>query len=354
MPAPTGGQVLNHLPGFQRSLRALQGLVESTVNAYSRQVMEMNAWLIGKGYSTDPAELATAGREHIEEYLEYCFYQGNKNVTRRTKLTAISKFFRYLQYKGVISTDITSNIPRPKVRKKFMITFTREEVLRIFGQIDITKEKGVRDVCIVVLAVFCGLRMNEIVTLDLDAISDDGKGLSILIKGKHYAGEISRSVDLWKAPAWFIQQYFLIRLSHGARSSDPFLVSYNHSTPKGRRLTQAAIDRMIKNLATRAGIRKPEIHAHMFRATHANDLQHVRGYILPAIMERMGWKDLSTAGRYLVRRERIHRIYDSLHQYWLDFGKIWTRQLSHDDRKQIEYKGESHEFSSAGGDGGKE
>lgn len=342
--------MLSYLEGFQLSLRALQGLSESTARIYGRHVTEMNDWLITKGYPTDPREIVKGGSEYIEKYLEYCYYRKNENVTRRSKLTAIAKFFRYLKYKGVITVDITAEIPRPKVRRKFMITFSREEILRIFAGIDISKEKGLRDVCILVLLVFCGLRMNEIITLDLDAVADNGSDMNILIKGKQYAGDISRSVYLWKIPAHLLQQYFLIRLGHGARSSDSFLVSYNHDKPKGRRLTQAAIDKMIKKLAAVAGIRKPEIHAHMFRATHANDLQHIKGYTLPAIMERMGWKDLSTAGHYLVRRERIHRIYDSLHQYWLDFGKTWTRTIEHDEKKYLEYKGDGNGLNAGGDD----
>jgi site-specific recombinase XerD len=346
--------MLSHLDGFQRSLRALQGLGESTVNAYSRQVKELHAWLVAQGHPTDPRELEENGQGYVEDFLEHCFYRQNKNVTRRTKLTAISKFFRYLVYKGIVSADITANIPRPRVKKKFMITFTRNEVYRMFTQLDITSEKGIRDCCVIILAVFCGLRIEEIITLDLDSISYDDQDLDILVKGKQYAGEHSRSVSLWKAPGFFIRQYFMIRLGHGAGSSDPFLVSHKHGVQKGRRLTQAAVDKMVKKLAVKAGISKPEIHMHMFRATHANDLQHIRGYIITAIMERMGWKDLSTAGRYLVRRERIHRIYDSLHQYWLDFGRIWTKAIPYDDKKQIEYKGDDHEISSSGGADGKE
>jgi hypothetical protein len=41
-------------------------------------------------------------------------------------------------------------------------------------------------------------------------------------------------------------------------------------------------------------------------------------------MERLGWKNLSTADRYLVRRERIHKEYESLHEYWIGFKKCWT------------------------------
>jgi site-specific recombinase XerD len=141
----------------------------------------------------------------------------------------------------------------------------------------------------------------------------------------------NRRVILWKVPGSFIRRYLMIRISQRARGSDPFLVSYNWSKPKGRRLTSAAIDRLIKNLAKGAKIRKAEIHAHMFRATHANDLQQIRGYTLPAIMERLGWLDLSTAGRYLVRRERVHREYSSLHEYWKEFSRIWRKEEGTND-----------------------
>ena len=82
----------------------------------------------------------------------------------------------------------------------------------------------------------------------------------------------------------------------------------------------------LKTLADRAGLRKAAVKTHMLRATHANDLQVIRGYGLPQILERMGWKHLSTAERYLVRRERIHRVYNNLHEYWIDFTKIWTKK----------------------------
>ena len=309
--------MLTHLPGFQLSLRVLEGLKDSSVKAYSAKIKEFHVWLEGNDILVDPAALT---HKDIEKYLEWCFYQGNSNQTRYTKLTALAKFFRYLKYEEIISEDITTNIPRPVLRKKLMLTFTRDEVLRFFRQCDITKEKGLRDVCILILAVFCGLRMNEIITTDLNDIIDNGKDIDINIQGKK---DHDRQVYLWKSPGLFIRQYLMIRISHGARGSDPFLVSYSKSKSKGRRLTAASIDQLIKQLAEKAGIRKAEIHAHMFRATHANDLQHIKGYRLPAIQERLGWKDLSTAGRYLVRRERIHKEYNSLYEYWKGFNSLW-------------------------------
>jgi hypothetical protein len=74
----------------------------------------------------------------------------------------------------------------------------------------------------------------------------------------------------------------------------------------------------------------------MLRATHANDLQQVKGYqTMASVMERMGWSDLSTAGRYLIRRERVHRLYDSLHAYWIDFCSLWRKEENADSRTSV-------------------
>jgi integrase/recombinase XerD len=319
--------MLNHVAGFEKSLRILEGLSQVTVESYKKKVLGFHAWLIDNDIPAAPRQIT---RKHIESYMEHCFNAGNANITRLTKLTALAKFFRYLKYDGVIAEDISAEIPRPQVTAKLMSTFTREEVLRFFRQCDPGREKGLRDLCILILAAFCGLRMNEIITLDLNDIIDDGTDIDINVKGKRRGGRVSRQVYIWKAPGLFVRQYLMTRLSHSARGSDPFLVTYNHGKPKGRRMTAAAVHKLIKCLAADAEIRKAEIHAHVFRSTHANDLRHVKGYDMPAIQERLGWKDLSTAGRYLVRRERIHRTYNSLHEYWIDFTKIWKEDVDAD------------------------
>lgn len=314
--------MLEHLDGFGRHMRILEDLKQSSVDAYVGKIREFHAWLEENGRLMDPVALI---REDVEDYLQWCFYRGNKNITRFTKLTALTKFFRYLIYKGIIDRDITERIPRPKTRKKFVQMFNKDEVLRFFKQIDITREKGIRDAVILILAAFCGLRVSEIINITLNDIVDDTKNLDVNVIGSKF--DESRQVYLWKAPAMFIRQYFTLRLGHGAKSNDPLLVSYTRGgRSKGRKLTHSSVDVLIKNLAKKASIRKPEIHIHMFRATHINDLRHIKGYDLPAIAERVGHKDISTTDRYIPRRERIHRQYNSLHEYWIDFIKIWTKE----------------------------
>ena len=313
--------MLNHLTGFQRSLRVLEGLQESTVNAYSQKVEEFLRWLQGNDITTEPAGLT---RKEIELYLEWCFYRGNSNQTRHTKLTALSKFFRYLKYENIIHEDVTANIPKPKITKRLMQAFIKDEILRLFSQIDHTTEKGTRDICILILAAFCGFRVSEIYNLNISDIIDDGKDIDFNIIDSKQGG--SRRVYLWKSPGAFIRQYYIIRIGQGAGIHDPFLVSYRWRSATGRRLTAGPIEILIKKLALKAGIKRPAIKTHMLRAAHANSLQHVKGYGLPQIMHRLGWKHMSTAGEYLVERERIHRTYNSLYEYWIEFNHIWKNK----------------------------
>lgn len=315
--------MINHLSGFIRYLQVLEGLSPKSVEVYCAKVKEFFAWLEGNDNVKPAGEIV---RQDIEQYLEWCFYKGNSNQTRHTKLTALGKFFRFLRYEKEIPEDITAEIPKPKIFSRRMQTFTKEEVLNFFRVIDIMNEKGVRDCCIFILAAFCGLRISEIYKLRLGDIIDDGNNLDIAIPEDIGKKHSSRTIYLWKVPAAFIRSYMTIRITQGAKVSDPFFVSYRFRRPSTKPLDAGSLNVVLRTYSRRAGIRKSKITFHMFRATHANDLQHIRGYTMPAIQERLGWKDLSTAGRYLVRRERIHRTYNSLHEYWSEFRQIWTKK----------------------------
>ncbi len=347
-------QMDKHLSGFERHLRILQALSDKSIQSYRAKVEDFFCWKksntprpsgppLSRG-DTPPApsqegtppvpsghpsqEGIDITRQDIEAYLEYCYYKGNGNQTRFTKLIALQKYFRYLVYERIIKEDITALIPRPKVSRKFVQKFSKEDVLGFFRSVDITTEKGLRDIVILILAAFCGLRVNEIIELSLNDIIDDGKSLDInVIDSKHNS---NRVVYLWKAPSLFVRQWLSIRLAQGAKAGDPFLVSYwKNGKFRGdgtKRLTSVAIDKLIKRYAKMAGIRKARVHIHMFRATHASDLRYIRGYDIAAIAQRLGHKHISSTDRYLPSRERIHREYRSLAEYWQEFTNLWIKK----------------------------
>lgn len=312
----------DHLSGFERHFRILKGLQQSSVAAYSAYIREFFTWRVGNALD---GPIESIGHQEVEEYLYWCYRQGNEAAARATKFIALKNFFRYLVYAGTIAADPTDGIPRIQVKKKYMQTFNQDEALRMFAVCDIETQKGLRDAVVLIMGVFAGFRVSEIWAFNIEQVSDDGKDIDMVIpKTKRGAG---RTVYLWKAPGALVRQLRTVRIQQGAHTGDPLLVSCKkNGEPRGnRRLTAAAVNRMLQALAKKAGIRKAEVHNHMLRATHACDLQRVHGYTPQAIMERLGVKNLATLEHYLVRRERIHKIYRSLHEYWQEFPKIWMK-----------------------------
>ena len=303
------------LDDFARHVRILQALSESSVKIYRTKIEEFLSWADGNNCQVPPSQA------DIERYMEACFYTGNSNITRLSKLTAIKKFYRFLIYKGLTSEDPTERIPRPRQRKRFIPFFTQGEVLRIFRAIDIRKEIGLRDAIIFILAVFGGLRVSEIANLTLEDIIDDGKSLDLNVTGKFNK---TRRIYLWKAPSDLLRRWVSIRLSQHPRACDPLVVSYRRgSISRGSRMGIPMLDRICKKYAAAADIHKPKISMHMFRASHANDLRHIEGYDTPAIAARLGHVSIATTDNYIATRGRIHRRFPSLAAYWKEFNTIW-------------------------------
>jgi site-specific recombinase XerD len=318
-----------YLSGFQRNLRILHGLDPKSISAYTRFVEVFFEWLENNSLSERVEDIT---RKDLEGYLEWAYYKGNTNATRKTKLGALRRFFTYLVYEGVIKEDLAAMIPRPKIHKKCVQKFCKDEVLKLMSAVDITSEKGIRDICILILAAFCGLRIAEITGITLGDIIDDGRSLDVAVTGKF---QKTRVVYLWKAPAECIRRLIIIRITQGAKEMDPLFMSYDRKTRKlsGGRLAAGILGTILRRYADKAKIKKPRLNMHMFRATHASDLRAIKGYDIAAIAERLGHSNISTTDRYLPARGRIHRIYPSLSAYWSEFIYLW-RDKANDNSKR--------------------
>lgn len=316
--------IKNHLDKFEEHLFLLKDLQLESITVYRAHVKKFFAWYAGN--VKDDVSLAEITRKDIEDFLKYCLRRGNGNQTRSTKLTALQRYFRYLKYAGVIPADPTADILRPSPRNDLLHKFTREDILRLFSVIDITREKGLRDATFLILGAFAGLRANEMTRLNVEAVSDDGKYLTVVKSTKG----VNRTVRIWSAPSIIVRKLLAARLAQGARKADPLLTSYwENGQPRGnRRLTASMLDALIKALANRAEIKHPAITTHMLRVAHVFDLQHVKGFDTPQIMRRLGWRTLYSVPQYFDHFEDISQEYRSLDEYWLDFIKIWITKGS--------------------------
>lgn len=309
---------------FDRYLRVLLALSSPSAKSYTVKLHEFFTWMDNAQRPvTDPAKIS---RRDVEDFLEHIFYNGNGNATRRQKLISIQHFIRFLVYEGIIPRDFTNEIPKPKLHRKHVQKFTKAEIYRFFQECDITTEHGQRNIGILIMLSFCGLRNSEVIGLTINDIEDDGTYIEVHIPETLGKKKQSRSLYLWKSPSILIRELYLTRLGHGAGPNDPLFVSYRRGGHLiGNPLLHRDIDLLVKTLGKAAKIRKAKIHPHMFRATHCSDLRNIRGYDLPAIAERIGHKRIDTTDLYIPKRERIHKEYASLAAYWSEFPKLWAQ-----------------------------
>lgn len=321
------------LDKYATHLIVLRGLSLRSVADYQKRVSEFFAWLAADGRST---VVKTIGQDDVEAWLKHLYYeQHNATLTRHTKLGAVSGFWRFLLYEQHVATDITALIPRPRVKRRMMQYFTRNEVVAFFSACPVNTEKGIRDTCILIILAFAGLRVGELCGLRMSDIVDDGDYVDIMVPEDIGKQGNYRTVDLWKTPTAFLRRWIAIRFTQGARIDDPLFISYRRgNTAVGNKLSGKDIDRLIKTLGETAGIRKTRIHSHMFRATHGSDLLFIIGFTIAAIAARLGHKNIATTDSYLPRRGRITQRYRSLRDYWLPWEKIYTEGAAHAESRE--------------------
>ncbi|MCP4747282.1 MAG: tyrosine-type recombinase/integrase [Desulfobacteraceae bacterium] len=299
-------------------LRILRGLSAKSIAVYRRQVDEFFIWRKSE-------DIASVRRKEIERYMEHLFYKSNANATRAKKLGALTGFFRFCVYEGLLKEDPAHNVPKPRVWRKLIQALTKSERLRMFEHINYECEKGLRDAAVMILLTFGGLRIGEIAGLRLhDLVNDDNKVMIQLPDNivKHHS---SRVVDLWQAPSELLWAWVQLRYNaHSAKKTAPVFISYYRGDRlrKNRCFEARDIRRLVSKLAAAADIRRVSVHPHMFRASHGSDLRHIEGYDIVAIAARLGHRNIATTDRYLPQRRRVGKKYRSLRHFWLDWERL--------------------------------
>ena len=248
-----------------------------------------------------PADLDTDG---IRDFLGELHTRGNSRASAARKLTAVRTFCRYLRREGVIEDDPSAIVGAPKQEKKLPAHLEIGEMEKLLQMPDTATPLGRRDRAVLELFYASGLRLSELVGLDLDDLNLSSRMVRVFGKGRkerivpfnHASEDALRS---WlKDRAAFATDTSrqrptrMLRPSgRQARRRDPLFVNY-----QGGRLSTRSVDRLVRRYvsmcSTRFGI-SPHALRHSF-ATHL--LQ--RGADLRAIQELLGHARLSTTQRY--------------------------------------------------------
>jgi integrase/recombinase XerC len=287
-----------YLADFLEYLRLNRNVSSHTVDAYGSDLSQFLAFAAessGKpGTSLEPGDLDLGT---VRGFMAALHRAGQSRASAARKLSALRSFTRFLRREGVIETDPAALAVSPKREQRVPAHLSIDEMSQLLDTPDATRPLGRRDRAILELFYASGLRLSELVGLDLEDLDLRARMVRVLGKGAK-----ERLVPFNAAAATAIRTWLSDRAAirpsppapHGTRSrhhGDPLFTN-----ARGGRLTGRSVERLVARYVARCG-RRYGISPHALRHSFATHLLQ-RGADLRAIQELLGHVQLSTTQRY--------------------------------------------------------
>lgn len=224
---------------------------------------------------------------------KYLYYlrseRGNSTATRARKASAMKRFFNYLHLKADpqfrLETNPVENLDLPKVKNKQPRYLTLEQSLQMLSNIDSKNRE--RDYCIICLFLNCGMRLSELVGLNMLDYSEENRTLRLFGKGSK-----ERIVYLNNACIEALNEYLVIRRSVTTPEKAIFLSS------RGTRITRRRVQQIVEEMLTRAGLSNLGITTHKLRHTAATLMYQHGGVDTLVLRDILGHKSIATTEIY--------------------------------------------------------
>lgn len=227
----------------------------------------------------------------LHEYLSYLKSKKNGAATRARKASSLKSFFNYLTIKtGDLQINPAQNLENPKIGKRLPKYLTLEESKKLLDNVSLTasdKNKA-RDYAIITLFLNCGLRLSELVSIDLKNIDFENEKINIIGKGNK-----ERVIYLNTACINALKDYYAVRPRDivDNNSKDALFIS-----ERKLRISQRTVQQIVKNYLNSAGLDNYSVHK--LRHTAATLMYQYGQVDIRALQELLGHESLSTTEIY--------------------------------------------------------
>ncbi len=288
------------LDDFIYYLSAERGLADNTLDSYQRDIRSYLIFLKERGYQ----HIEEAERESIVNYLENLREKGRANSSISRNLASLRSFYRYLQQEGVINNNHAKKVESPRIEEKLPRVLTVEEVDKLLEGPLSDGKVGLRDKAMLELLYASGIRVSELVGLNLKDFNPEVGFLRCLGKGMK-----ERIVPVGSVAVLNVKDYIEKCRNKLVKDVNENALFVNQH---GRRLTRQGFWKILKKYAVKANI-SGEITPHTLRHSFATHLLE-NGADLRSVQEMLGHSDISTTQIYTrITRQKIREIYDKTH-----------------------------------------
>jgi integrase/recombinase XerC len=284
---------------FLEHLRTERQASSHTIRSYEEDLERYCGYLAEtQGEEADPT---SADPARLRRYSAWLSGRGYAPSTVARRLACLRSFFRFLRREGWVVADPAAGLRNPKQPKRLPRLLRVDEVIRLLDAVPTDTPAGVRDRAMLETLYGGGLRVGELVGLNVDDL--DAESDLVRVRGK---GRRERICPVGDMAADWLRRWLPLRQPRSPREPAVFL------NQRGSRLTSRSVGRLLEAHLLRAGLvdrASPHTLRHSF-ATHLLD----RGADLRSIQELLGHRKLTTTQLYTsVTTDRLQSIYQEAH-----------------------------------------
>lgn len=276
-----------------------KGLSTNTLNSYKSDLEKYFNWI-----ESNSLKYKELSRSDVLEYLAYLFGQKLEGKSVARNLSSLKAFHNYLILKDITKSNPCEKIETPKFVKSIPSSLSENEVEKLLDAPDENTFIGIRDKTMIETLYSCGLRISELV--DLEIIHVNLRQGVIRVLGK---GQKERLVPMGQKLINIIGIYFSKLEENKIKNSSNFLFL----SQRGKKITRQAFWHRIKIYATKAGLENNKISPHILRHAFATHLLN-NGADLRVVQLLLGHSDLNTTQIYTeVAKRRLQNLHGAHH-----------------------------------------
>ena len=294
----------NLIKHFSDYLRLEQSLSDNTINAYCHDI-ELFRQHLEDSFDSHPITEIT--HHDIENFFAKLYDLGISASSQARILSGLKSFYRYLQ-EHICEKDPTLLVSFPTIGRHIPEVLSYEEIVSMMNCIDLSQQFGHRNKAIIEVMYGCGLRVSEVISLNISDIYTKDEFIKVIGKG-----DKERLIPIGKKTLKELTNYTQGERLHQEikpKFSDKVFIS-----ARGTSLTRQSVFLLVKSLAEKAGIKKT-ISPHTLRHSFATHLLE-GGADLRAVQQMLGHSSISTTEIYThVSDEYLRQVIMEFHPHW--------------------------------------
>ena len=286
------------IDSFIDSIWLEKGLSQNTLNAYRQDLSNFNNWL-------NSISLEKADKIKLLDYLAYRLKKGYSSRSTARSLSSLRAFYSYLLSKSLVNENPTVKISSPKLGHSLPKVLSEEDVEKLINAPDTKEPLGIRDRAMLELLYACGLRISELISLDV--LNLNFRQGVVRVMGK---GGKERLVPVGEQALDWVSDYLAYSRDELARNNKN--CSFLFLSNRGTGMTRQTFWYRIKHYAKKSGVDE-SLSPHTLRHAFATHLIN-HGADLRTVQLLLGHTSLSTTQIYTeVARHRMKELHREHH-----------------------------------------